>query len=57
MKSEQAVLPNPCLEEEEEEEEEEEDFGTTWAMENGYKIWNMKCSESLQGKFTKNSRK
>jgi hypothetical protein len=25
MKSEQAVLPNPCLEEEEEEEEEEED--------------------------------
>jgi hypothetical protein len=26
-------------------------------MENGYKIWNMKCSESLQGKFTKNSRK
>jgi hypothetical protein len=26
MKSEQAVLPNPCLEEEEEEEEEEEGF-------------------------------
>jgi hypothetical protein len=26
MKSEQAVLPNPCLEEEEEEEEEEEDL-------------------------------
>jgi hypothetical protein len=26
MKSEQAVLPNPCLEEEEEEEEEEEVF-------------------------------
>jgi hypothetical protein len=25
MKSEQAVLPNPCLEEEEEEEEEEDD--------------------------------
>jgi hypothetical protein len=25
MKSEQAILPNPCLEEEEEEEEEEED--------------------------------
>jgi hypothetical protein len=34
MKSEQEVLPNPCLEEEEEEEEEEEDdilkLGTRW---------------------------
>jgi hypothetical protein len=28
MKSEQAVLPNPCLEEEEEEEEEEEGMKT-----------------------------
>jgi hypothetical protein len=27
MKSEQAVLPNPCLEEEEEEEEEEDNYG------------------------------
>jgi hypothetical protein len=27
MKSEQAALPNPCLEEEEEEEEDDDDFG------------------------------
>jgi hypothetical protein len=30
MKSEQAVLPNPCLEEEEEEEEEETGIITKW---------------------------
>jgi hypothetical protein len=30
MKSEQAVLPNPCLEEEEEEEEEEEVMEIGW---------------------------
>jgi hypothetical protein len=30
MKLEQAILPNPCLEEEEEEEEEEEDYMTNY---------------------------
>jgi hypothetical protein len=36
MKSEQAVLPNPCLEEEEEEEEDHEDLLGDWRYSSTY---------------------